>query len=125
MAGTHPDVAGTHPDAAGARPRPAGTRPDPAGAGPDPAGTRPEPARQPPDDARQRPGTDGPAPQPARRVSREPNGPFLVEGPVEVVMEDGSIVRSDRPVVALCTCRRSEEFPWCDTSHRRRRRPPA
>ncbi|MGI5336197.1 CDGSH iron-sulfur domain-containing protein [Streptomyces sp. CA-181903] len=40
-------------------------------------------------------------------------------------MEDGSVVRSDRPVVALCTCRRSEQFPWCDTSHRRRRRPPA
>ncbi|WP_171168170.1 CDGSH iron-sulfur domain-containing protein [Streptomyces sp. I05A-00742] len=59
------------------------------------------------------------APKPARRVSREPGGPFLVEGPVEVVLDDGSVVRSDRPVVALCVCRRSENFPWCDTSHRR------
>ncbi|MFI0737368.1 CDGSH iron-sulfur domain-containing protein [Streptomyces sp. NPDC021100] len=89
------------------------------------AGTYPDAPRRPAEEVRERPGTDGPAPKPARRVSREPNGPFLVEGPVEVVMEDGSIVRSDRPVVALCACRRSAEFPWCDTSHRRRRRPPA
>ncbi|WP_412126631.1 CDGSH iron-sulfur domain-containing protein [Streptomyces xinghaiensis] len=47
-------------------------------------------------------------------------GPMLVEGPVEVVLEDGSTERSDRFTVALCTCRRSRRFPWCDTSHRRR-----
>ncbi|NVK76476.1 CDGSH iron-sulfur domain-containing protein [Streptomyces morookaense] len=45
---------------------------------------------------------------------------MLVEGPVDVVTDDGAIVRSERPVVALCTCRRSRIFPWCDTSHRRR-----
>ncbi|MZE77094.1 CDGSH iron-sulfur domain-containing protein [Streptomyces xinghaiensis] len=45
---------------------------------------------------------------------------MLVEGPVEVVLEDGSTERSDRFTVALCTCRRSRRFPWCDTSHRRR-----
>ncbi|MFE9913017.1 CDGSH iron-sulfur domain-containing protein [Streptomyces clavifer] len=27
---------------------------------------------------------------------------------------------SDRFVVAVCTCRRSRMYPWCDTSHRRR-----
>ncbi|MFB6992827.1 CDGSH iron-sulfur domain-containing protein, partial [Streptomyces sp. NPDC056304] len=27
------------------------------------------------------------------------------------------------PVVALCTCRRSLIFPWCDTSHRGRKGP--
>ncbi|MFI9306766.1 CDGSH iron-sulfur domain-containing protein [Streptomyces triculaminicus] len=43
---------------------------------------------------------------------------MLVEGPVEVVGDDGTITRSDRPVVALCTCRLSRIFPWCDTSHR-------
>ncbi|MFB7063886.1 CDGSH iron-sulfur domain-containing protein [Streptomyces sp. NPDC056300] len=48
---------------------------------------------------------------------------MLVEGPVEVVQEDGTIARSDRPVVALCTCRRSLIFPWCDTSHRGRKGP--
>jgi CDGSH-type Zn-finger protein len=47
-------------------------------------------------------------------------GPLLVEGPVEVELEDGSVVTSDRFRVALCTCRRSRRYPWCDTSHRDR-----
>ncbi|MEU6837498.1 CDGSH iron-sulfur domain-containing protein [Streptomyces rubiginosohelvolus] len=51
-------------------------------------------------------------------VNRE--GPILVEGPVEVVGDDGTTTRSDRFVVAICTCRRSRAYPWCDTSHRRR-----
>jgi CDGSH-type Zn-finger protein len=45
---------------------------------------------------------------------------MLVEGPVEVVLDDGSTATSDRFTVALCTCRRSRSFPWCDTSHRHR-----
>nr|WP_250903850.1 CDGSH iron-sulfur domain-containing protein [Actinomadura sp. NEAU-AAG7] len=48
---------------------------------------------------------------------------MLVEGPVEIVLEDGSTVASDRFQVALCTCRRSAAYPFCDTSHRRRTRP--
>ncbi|WP_434404978.1 CDGSH iron-sulfur domain-containing protein [Streptomyces sp. NBC_01353] len=48
---------------------------------------------------------------------------MLVEGPVEVALEDGTFVTSDRFCVALCTCRRSRHYPWCDTSHRRRTRP--
>ncbi|MFI8235512.1 CDGSH iron-sulfur domain-containing protein [Streptomyces sp. NPDC085900] len=56
----------------------------------------------------------------ARRVTVQRRGPLLVEGPVEVELEDGSTVRSDRFRVALCTCRRSRRFPWCDTSHRDR-----
>ncbi|MCC8476499.1 CDGSH iron-sulfur domain-containing protein [Streptomyces globisporus] len=52
-------------------------------------------------------------------VNRE--GPILVEGPVEVVGDDGTTTRSDRFIVALCTCRRSRAYPWCDTSHRRRK----
>lgn len=48
---------------------------------------------------------------------------MLVEGPVEVVLDDGTEVRSERPVVAICTCRRSKRFPFCDTSHRERARP--
>ncbi len=49
-----------------------------------------------------------------------PDGPVLVEGPVDVELPDGTVVHSDRPVVALCTCRRSRRQPWCDTSHRTR-----
>ncbi|MFE2583172.1 CDGSH iron-sulfur domain-containing protein [Streptomyces sp. NPDC059378] len=71
--------------------------------------------------------TDGtprpvPAAAPARRVTVIPRGPVLVEGPVEFVLADGTIVRSDRFMVAICTCRRSRTYPWCDTSHRPRER---
>lgn len=57
-----------------------------------------------------------------RRVTQEPDGPMLIEGPVEVTLADGTVARSDRPTVALCVCRRSRIYPWCDTSHRRRTR---
>ncbi|MER6387347.1 CDGSH iron-sulfur domain-containing protein [Streptomyces sp. NPDC059382] len=60
-----------------------------------------------------------------RRVRVDPQGPVLVEGPVEIVMDDGTVARSDRFMVAVCTCRRSRTQPWCDTSHRRRERPAA
>lgn len=59
----------------------------------------------------------------ARRVTVEPHGPVIVEGPVEIVMDDGTVARSDRFAVAVCTCRRSRTYPWCDTSHRPRERP--
>ncbi|MEU8951042.1 CDGSH iron-sulfur domain-containing protein [Streptomyces sp. NPDC048489] len=55
-----------------------------------------------------------------RRVTVDPRGPVLVEGPVDVVLEDGTLARSDRFMVAICTCRRSRTYPWCDTSHRPR-----
>jgi CDGSH-type Zn-finger protein len=53
------------------------------------------------------------------------DGPMLVSGPVEVVLPDGQRVRSDRPVSALCMCRRSRSQPFRDTSHRRKVRPDA
>jgi CDGSH-type Zn-finger protein len=49
-----------------------------------------------------------------------PGGPLMVEGPVELIMDDGTTVCSDRFMVAVCTCRRSRRYPICDTSHRRR-----
>ena len=64
------------------------------------------------------PDDPGAARVPARRVLVDPEGPLLVEGPVEVVLEDGSTVRSDRVMVAVCACGRSARYPWCDTSHR-------
>lgn len=42
-----------------------------------------------------------------------------------VTGDDGVPVTSHRFVVAVCTCRRSRSYPWCDTSHRRRIRSPA
>ena len=56
----------------------------------------------------------------AREVVVTADGPVLVTGPVEVVLPDGRRVRSDRPVTALCVCRRSRTAPFCDTSHRRK-----
>ncbi|PBC70439.1 iron-binding CDGSH zinc finger protein [Streptomyces sp. TLI_235] len=65
-----------------------------------------------------------PREQAPRRVTVAEDGPYLVEGPVEVMLPDGTRQVSERPVVALCACRRSRCFPFCDTSHRRRSRPP-
>ncbi|MEE1942080.1 CDGSH iron-sulfur domain-containing protein [Streptomyces sp. TRM 70361] len=65
-----------------------------------------------------------PADRRARRVVVDPEGPVLIEGPVEVELPDGRTARSDRFVVAVCVCRRSHRYPWCDTSHRRRERRP-
>jgi CDGSH-type Zn-finger protein len=55
-----------------------------------------------------------------RRITLVQGGPALVEGPVELVTDDGTVVTSDRFLVALCMCRRSKTFPFCDTSHRKR-----
>ena len=59
----------------------------------------------------------------AREVIVTGDGPVLLTGPVEIVLPDGRRVRSDRPVTALCVCRRSRRAPFCDTSHRRKARP--
>lgn len=62
---------------------------------------------------------------PARtRVRLVRGGPMLIDGPVEIELDDGSVVTSDRFVVALCTCKRSKTYPLCDTSHRAKRRVP-
>ncbi|PBC85896.1 Iron-binding zinc finger CDGSH type [Streptomyces sp. 2224.1] len=37
---------------------------------------------------------------------------------MEVVGDDGSVSVSRRFTVAICMCRRSRSYPWCDTSHR-------
>ena len=53
-----------------------------------------------------------------RIVRVVPSGPVMVQGPVCIEMPDGSVVKSDRFMVAICTCRRSKCYPLCDTSHR-------
>lgn len=60
--------------------------------------------------------------EPVRTVRVVPGGPVMVEGPVRVELPDGSVVESDRFMVAICACRRSKTYPLCDTSHRRRQR---
>jgi CDGSH-type Zn-finger protein len=57
-----------------------------------------------------------------RQVVITDDGPVLVHGPIEVVLSDGRRVKSDRAVTAVCTCRWSRRYPFCDTSHRRQAR---
>ena len=54
------------------------------------------------------------------QVSTEhcPGGPLLVRGATEVVDDDGTTHPVTRPVVALCTCVRSQRMPWCDSTHK-------
>jgi CDGSH-type Zn-finger protein len=54
-----------------------------------------------------------------RQVTVTEEGPVLVHGPIEVTLDDGQRLTSDRAVTALCTCRLSRRYPFCDTSHRR------
>jgi CDGSH-type Zn-finger protein len=52
----------------------------------------------------------------------EEGGPLLVRGPIKLTLPDGQTEQSERPVAALCLCRRSKTYPWCDTSHRKHTR---
>lgn len=61
-------------------------------------------------------------PVPARRASLEvelcPDGPLLVRGADSVLDPDGHPVATTRPVVAVCTCGKSQRRPWCDGTHK-------
>ncbi|MEU3607726.1 CDGSH iron-sulfur domain-containing protein [Streptomyces sp. NPDC035033] len=81
-----------------------------------PAAAEPAPGEAP------APGRAAPAGARPVRITPLAEGPLLVDGPVEIVLPDGTVRRSERPVVALCRCRRSLRDPFCDTSHRRRSR---
>lgn len=54
------------------------------------------------------------------RIRMRPNGPFVVEGPVEIIDSEGAVfqVNPDKPAVALCRCGESRNRPFCDGSHK-------
>jgi CDGSH-type Zn-finger protein len=56
------------------------------------------------------------------RIERYGDGPILVRHADVVVTDDGQEHEVERPVVALCTCRRSQRMPWCDSTHKSVRR---
>ncbi|AKK29749.1 CDGSH iron-sulfur domain-containing protein [Mycobacterium sp. EPa45] len=58
----------------------------------------------------------------SRLVRIVSGGPMMVQGPVRIELPDGTVVESDRFMVAICMCKRSKTYPLCDTSHRRRKR---
>jgi hypothetical protein len=47
-----------------------------------------------------------------------PDGPWLVRGADGVRTDDGVVHATRRPVVAVCSCERSQRSPWCDGTHK-------
>lgn len=45
------------------------------------------------------------------------NGPFRVQGPIELVLDDGTPVEVKKDVVFLCRCGASTKKPFCDGTH--------
>ncbi len=53
------------------------------------------------------------------KVTVRLNGPYWVEGPLELVDQDGNNFQfKEGERIALCRCGRSETKPFCDASHR-------
>ena len=54
----------------------------------------------------------------AVKITIRPNGPYLVEGDVELVDVNGNkIDTTGRPRIALCRCGASVTKPFCDGTH--------
>jgi len=49
------------------------------------------------------------------RASR--NGPYIVEGPVDLFDTEGNQIAVDKPRIALCRCGASSNKPFCDGTH--------
>ncbi|MBV9830490.1 MAG: CDGSH iron-sulfur domain-containing protein [Marmoricola sp.] len=47
-----------------------------------------------------------------------PDGPLLVRGADKVTDSSGQEHEVTRPVVAVCTCGKSQRLPWCDSTHK-------
>ncbi|HXH81443.1 MAG TPA: CDGSH iron-sulfur domain-containing protein [Candidatus Tectomicrobia bacterium] len=54
----------------------------------------------------------------AVKITIRPNGPYLVEGDIELVDPQGQRVdTSNQPRIALCRCGASVRKPFCDGTH--------
>lgn len=51
-------------------------------------------------------------------ITAYPDGPYLVRGAFRIVDVDGNEIESTRQTVALCRCGRSNQKPWCDSTHK-------
>lgn len=52
------------------------------------------------------------------KIACRPNGPYLIEGDVEVLDPSGNkLDTSGRPRIALCRCGSSSTKPFCDGTH--------
>jgi CDGSH-type Zn-finger protein len=45
------------------------------------------------------------------------NGPYLVQGPIELLDASGNKVGAEKETVALCRCGASTTKPFCDGTH--------
>jgi CDGSH-type Zn-finger protein len=54
----------------------------------------------------------------AVKITIRPNGPYVVEGEVELIDVNGArIDTTDKPRIALCRCGGSVSKPFCDGTH--------
>lgn len=53
-------------------------------------------------------------------IRMEPNGPYVVTGPLTIVDADGNEIRVEEGrVVKLCRCGHAAKKPYCDETHHR------
>ena len=45
------------------------------------------------------------------------NGPYIVEGYVDLFDTEGNNITVDKPTIALCRCGASSNKPFCDGTH--------
>jgi 3-phenylpropionate/trans-cinnamate dioxygenase ferredoxin subunit len=45
------------------------------------------------------------------------NGPFLVQGPIELMDSNGAVIETKSEKIALCRCGASVNKPFCDGQH--------
>jgi len=50
-------------------------------------------------------------------VRATPNGPYIVQGPIELLDTAGDKYTLDKENIALCRCGHSENKPFCDGTH--------
>ena len=50
-------------------------------------------------------------------VRATPNGPYIVQGEIELLDTAGDPYPLDKDSIALCRCGHSENKPFCDGSH--------
>ena len=56
--------------------------------------------------------------QPEVKITVRPNGPFRVEGPIQLVDAQGNAWNLEgKPAISLCRCGASANRPFCDGSH--------
>ncbi len=57
---------------------------------------------------------------PAVKITVRANGPFRVEGPIELIdVEGNKWDLTDKPAISLCRCGLSSKRPFCDGTHGR------